>query len=137
MGGLRAGKEAHAKVRSAWHAGLDPTVSVKDMIKKEAAASEKAETDWNKAHARLNKPAAPFKPHKQQQQQQQHQQKPKGGRKRKRPRGRGWGSGGGQRQKQQPSVQLKRKSSASQNPKKGNTAAPYVKQPLVQKICYA
>jgi hypothetical protein len=45
MGGLRAGKEARQKVRSAWHAGLDPTMSVKDMIKKEAAASEKAEAE--------------------------------------------------------------------------------------------
>ena len=98
MGGLRAGKEARAKVRSAWHAGLDPTMSVKDMIKKKAAASEKAEADWNKAReARLNKPAAPFKPHKQQLQQQQQQQKPKGGQKRKRPHGRGRGRGGGQR----------------------------------------
>lgn len=38
MGGLRAGKEARAKVRSAWHGGLDPKMSVKDMIKKETAA---------------------------------------------------------------------------------------------------
>jgi hypothetical protein len=109
-------------------------MSVKDMIKKEAAASEKAEADWNKAHeARLTKPTKPFKPHKQQPRQQQ-QPNPHGGKRRKRKRKRN--GGGGQRQQQQqqqPRVRLNMKSLASVNPKK---TTPFVKQLLAQKICY-
>jgi hypothetical protein len=133
MGGLRAGKEARRKVRSAWHAGLDPTMSVKDMIKKEAAASEKAEADWNKAHeARLTKPTKPFKPQKQQQHQQQ-QPKPHGGKGRKgrRKRKRNGRQQQQQHQQQQPRVRLNTQSLASVNPKK---TTPFVKQPLAQKI---
>jgi hypothetical protein len=111
-------------------------MSVKDMIKKEAAASEKAEAEWNKAHeARLNKPTPPFKPQKQQPQHQWQQKDAKGNRKRKRPRGRGRPRGGG-RQQPKPRVRLNPKSLALQNPAQGNTIKPFVKQPLAQKVCY-
>ena len=136
MGGLRAGKEARRKVRSAWHAGLDPTMSVKDMIKKEAAASEKAEAEWNKAHeARLTKPTKPFKPQKQQQHQQQ--QQPHGARakrKRKRQRGRG-------RQRRGATAATAEGTAEHEvigvGQSQARTRRAFVKQPLAQKICYA
>ena len=56
---MRAGKEARVKVRSTWHSGFDTVHLVKNMIKKEAAASEKAEADWNKAHLTRLKPIPP------------------------------------------------------------------------------
>ena len=135
MGGLRAGKEARSKVRSAWHDGLDPTMSVKDMIKKEAAASEKAEAEWNKAHeARLTKPTKPFKPQRQQQQKPQQQPNPQGGKKGHKKRKRG-GRGRQRQQQQPPRVRLNTKSLAQVKPPKATT--PFVRQPLAQKICYA
>ena len=134
MGGLRAGKEARAKVRSAWHAGLDPTMSVKDMIKKEAAASEKAEAEWNKAHeARLTKPTKPFKPQRQQPQQQQ-QPNPQGGRKRKRSAARpGRGRAATATAAEGPA---EHEVFGAVKPPKGTRRA-FVKQPLAQKVCYA
>ena len=112
-------------------------MSVKDMIKKEAAASEKAEADWNKAHeARLNKPTKPFKPQRQQQQQQQ-QPKPQGGKGRKgrRKRKRYGRQQQQQHQQQQQRVRLNTQSLALVKPPKKPT--PFVKQPLAQNICYA
>ena len=57
IGALRAGKEARAKIRSAWHVGLEHHVSVKKMELAEAKASADAEADFMKKwKANANKP---------------------------------------------------------------------------------
>ena len=62
MGALRAGKEARAKIRSAWHVGLEHHVSIKKMELAEAKASADAEAEFMKKwKANANKP----KPRKQ------------------------------------------------------------------------
>jgi hypothetical protein len=117
-------------------------MSVKDMIKKEATASEKAEAEWNKKHlAHLSKPKpVQEKPKwRGQQQQQQHQQRQhqnRRGQKRKRGRGRGRGRGWGHQQT--PRVRLNQNSLAPPKPPANVNAgtSPYVKTQLAKKICY-
>jgi hypothetical protein len=48
IGALRAGKEARAKVRSAWHVGLEHHMTVKKMELAEAKASAEAEAEYMK-----------------------------------------------------------------------------------------
>ena len=74
MWALRAGKEARAKVRSAWHVGLEHHMTVKKIELAEAKASADAGAKFMKKwKANLGTKPRPHKPTQTQQTQQQAQ----------------------------------------------------------------